>query len=149
MKVNDFIALETALWKSNVSDSDAPRDGQTIWQTAYIEAIEKAILMDDYSDLILLLNEKQPLHSMLLPALADAIAARGLKKSPGVKPRLTSTQQQTVARSVQYLRRTGISAEVAIEEIGGRFSISESTVKRAYLKYIPDHMRPALNHRGM
>lgn len=148
MKTTDFVALETALWASMVRDTEGPTpEPETMWQPAYIQAIEKAILMDDYSELVLLMKEKQPIHPMLLPALADAISARGRHKASGNKRKLTDTQAQNVARAIQYLRRTGKSSEVAYEEVAARYSISDKTAKRAYLTHIPDYMRPALNRR--
>ncbi len=143
MTKHDFVALETALWAATVRNTnDPPDDPETWWETRYVVAIEKALVQDDVSELTALLKARRPVHPMLLPALADALAARGRNKASGIKRKLTDTQELNVARQVQYLRLKGSTADSAFDEVATTFELSESTVKRAYLKHIPLYLRP-------
>lgn len=148
-KSHDFKALHDAVWRAKVSDFDGPpRSPETIWCQNYAGAIETALVRHDYEPLRALLAEGRPVHPMLLPALADALMARGRSMPAGRKPKLTTIAGREVARRVQYLRRIGYSDEDAKAEAALAFGgLSESTVKRAYEREVPQWLRPVHKRR--
>lgn len=147
---HNFNALETALWASKVRDTDAAQEpAETVWDTMYPHAIEAALVKHDFRLLLLMLRDKRPVHPMLLPALADAIDARGRPKVAGRKPALTSVEARLIADQVQYLRRRSVSAENALASVAERTGQSVSVVKRAYEEMVPVYRRPVRIRRSL
>lgn len=143
----DLIELRDRLWAALVRDADAPIDPLTLWQPLYADAIAAVLTRgtsEDWARLSALLREKQPLHPMLLPAVAEALEARGRNKRDGRRRKLSPIEELEAARTVLYLRRTGQSAERAIAVVAQRLRVSESVVKRAARRYVgppPAHNR--------
>lgn len=143
--------LEDRLWKAMVRDLDAPLDPLTIWQPMYINALAAVLTRGapaDWAALASLLREEHPIHPMLLPALAQALEARGRNKRDGRRRKLSPIEERQAARDVRHLRATGASDETARATVADRLGVSVSVVKRAFEKYIPPYQRPRFRTGG-
>lgn len=135
----DLVELRDRLWAAMVRDADAPVDPLTLWQPLYADTIAAVLTRgtsEDWARLSALLREGQPLHPMLLPALAEALEARGRNKRDGRRRKLSPIEELEAARNVLYLRRTGQSSERAIAAVAQRLRVSESVIKRAAMRYV-------------
>jgi hypothetical protein len=146
-----ILKLHDDLWAAMIRDHDPHLgplaiDPLTLWQPRYVDAIAAVLTRGtpaDWAGLAALLREKQPIHPLLLPALAEALEARGRNKQDGRRRKLTPIEAREVAREVRYLRALGRLDAEAVDAVAQRFGVSESVVKRAFRKHIPVHRRPS------
>lgn len=142
---HDLNALETAMWASLVRNTEEPEAAAEMqWAVEYPRAISAALDKRDFKQLLALLRDRRPLPPLLLPALADAIEARGRNSPSGQKRLFSAVEARLIADRVQYLRRLGKSATEANEEVADAIKVSVSSVKRAYEAIVPAYRRPAL-----
>jgi hypothetical protein len=140
---HDFQALEAAVWAATSRDAGTPPPAPELqWCTAYPDAIEQALLKADFVPLLRLLESAEAVHPILLPALADAVRARGLPRRAGRKPKLTTAEARVVAGAVALRRWEGQGITDAILDVALDFELSTSTVKRAFEAKVPPHRRP-------
>jgi uncharacterized protein YoaH (UPF0181 family) len=145
-----ILKLHADLWAAMVRDAHEAIDPLTVWQPLYADAIAAVLTRGapaDWARLAALLRERQPIHPMLLPALAEALEARGRNRRDGRRRKLTPIEELQAAREVRYLRSVGQSSEQAVEAVAQRLRVSESVVKRALHKHMPVHLRPSRKAR--
>jgi hypothetical protein len=138
-----LIELRERLWRAMVRDTDAPPDPLATWQPMYADALAAVLkrgTAEDWARLCALLRDEEPIHPMLLPALAEALEARGRPKRDGRRRKLSPVEELQAALDVRYLRVTGQSKEQAIESVAQRLCVSDSVVKRALDKRLPSHL---------
>lgn len=147
---HDFEALAAALWGQLGSTPGAPpKPPELQWNMDYPDAIERCIALNDVTPLVKLLSTGCPIHPMLLPALATAMAQRGRPIGPGRKRKLTSMQASVAASKVQMARRAGRDFESAVEEVAAEMKVSDSVVQRAYNAKYPVWLRPSQKQRRL
>ena len=99
-KKHDLIAISQEITYLSVRDSDAPDDPPEMrWNARYPLEIDKALIKHEYGPLIALLEDGQPIHPLLLPALASALAAHG-RGDPGAKNKWTQHEKKWMADSI-------------------------------------------------
>ena len=147
---HDFESLMADLWGASGNTPGAPeRPAEMAWDLDYPNAIERCLRLNDPTALAKLLNERKPIHPMLLPALADALIQRGRPSGPGRRRKLTSMETAVAALQVQMARRAGSDLERAIENVAVLYKVSESVVQRAYNAKYPVWQRPSQKRRKL
>lgn len=136
--MRDFIELQRVVWAANAHDVGTPA---VTWNVEYVGAIERALVMGDFVPLLALLDAGEALHPALLPALGDALRARGRPGREGRKPALTPTRARDVAAWIDTLRAKGKTEAEALAIAAADYGISETTARRVYRSHVPSYRR--------
>lgn len=139
---HDFAALYGRLFAAMVRDYDDHPPPEMLWGVGYVDAIDRALNDGSFGPLLTLMREGQPIHPMLLPALAAAITSKESRR-PGRRRSLSGVDALNAAREVNYLRFKGQTLSEALDQVASRYGSSASTIERAYDKHIPAYRRPA------
>lgn len=136
MKKHDFDALFNALVAASTGDYDPTVPQSKSWQLMYPAALDEALNQGNFGQLMGLLREGEPLHPMLLPALADAIQSK-ISSDGGKRPLLNFIERRgmrTAYRAelvrVPTRREPKRSAPDTEKWLAERYGVSISTVRR-------------------